>query len=97
MGTELFHVEGRTDIHDDSNSRFSNFADAPKNGGYVKPNKAIWQEPGPAGIPRVPGKTLLLCRIFCVSLADGTTTPWHDQDGEQAVTANGKEMGLVCT
>jgi len=49
-------VDGRTDIHDDANSRFSNFADEPKNDGYMKPNNAIWQEPDAAGIPPVPCK-----------------------------------------
>ena len=39
-----------------------------------------------------------LARHCCAEFAaDGTTTPWRDQEGEQAVTANGKEMGLVCT
>ena len=34
-------VDGRTDGHDDANSRSSNFAEAPENGGYMKPNNAI--------------------------------------------------------
>jgi hypothetical protein len=31
VGSELFHACGRTDIHDEANSRFSNFAKAPEN------------------------------------------------------------------
>ena len=30
MGAELFHADGRTDKHDESNSRFPQFANAPK-------------------------------------------------------------------
>ena len=31
VGSELFHAGERSDRHDDENSRFRNFADAPKN------------------------------------------------------------------
>jgi hypothetical protein len=30
-GAELFYADRRTDIHDEANSRFSQFANAPKN------------------------------------------------------------------
>jgi hypothetical protein len=30
VGAELFHADGRTDRHDEANSRFHNFANAPK-------------------------------------------------------------------
>jgi len=30
VGAELFHSDGRTDTHDKSKSRFSQFANAPK-------------------------------------------------------------------
>jgi hypothetical protein len=30
VGAELFHADGRTNIHDEANSRFRNFAMAPK-------------------------------------------------------------------
>ena len=30
MGAELFHADGRTDIHEEVNSPFRNFAKAPK-------------------------------------------------------------------
>jgi hypothetical protein len=31
VGVELFHEDGRTDGHDEANSRFSRFANAPTN------------------------------------------------------------------
>jgi hypothetical protein len=31
VGAELFHVDRRMDVHFDANSRFSQFAKAPKN------------------------------------------------------------------
>jgi len=31
VGAKLFHADGRADVHDDDNSRFSQFAKAPKN------------------------------------------------------------------
>jgi len=30
VGAELFHADGRTDRHDEANSLFRNFANAPK-------------------------------------------------------------------
>jgi hypothetical protein len=31
VGAQLFHADGQTDRHDEANSRFRNFANAPKN------------------------------------------------------------------
>ena len=35
VGVELFHADGRTDIHDKVNSRFSQFRNVPKNGFFT--------------------------------------------------------------
>jgi len=31
VGAEMFHADGQTDRHDEANSRFGNFVNAPKN------------------------------------------------------------------
>ena len=45
IGAELFHADGRTDRqtdrHDEANSRFSNFANAPKKRDVLEKTKAI--------------------------------------------------------
>jgi hypothetical protein len=35
-GAELFNADGRTDRHDEANSRFSHFENAPKNENYLE-------------------------------------------------------------
>jgi len=48
VGAELFHVDGRTDRHDEANSRFSQFCESAK-----KSNNVVVAASGKNVIPRL--------------------------------------------